>query len=146
MWGADHTDLLSQYVLCSSIAVWFGSATKSDVRRLHRTVRTAERIIRASLPNLHISRKRKRAGKITHTLSTLPLWTAALWPAQNSQTQDQFYLTWTTHNTPLDCTSVNYSVKLSSVNTTYTILSTDIYFLYIVIYCLFSLLLVFLLP
>ncbi len=32
-------------VLCSSITVWFGSASKSDIRRLQRTVRTAERII-----------------------------------------------------------------------------------------------------
>ncbi len=29
----------------SSITVWFGSASKSDIRRLQRTVRTAERII-----------------------------------------------------------------------------------------------------
>ncbi|KAK3544406.1 hypothetical protein QTP86_010796 [Hemibagrus guttatus] len=29
-------------VLCTSITVWFGSATKSDIRRLQRTVRTAE--------------------------------------------------------------------------------------------------------
>ncbi len=28
-------------VLCSSITVWFGSATKTDIRRLQRTVRTA---------------------------------------------------------------------------------------------------------
>ncbi len=48
--------------------VWFGSATKSDIKRLHRTVRTAERIIGAHLPNLqdfYISRVRKRAKKIT---------------------------------------------------------------------------------
>ncbi len=37
-------------VLCTSITVWFGSATKSDIRRLQRTVRTAERIIGAPLP------------------------------------------------------------------------------------------------
>ncbi len=34
-------------VLCSSITVWFGSATKTDIRRLHE-----ERIIGAPLPNL----------------------------------------------------------------------------------------------
>ncbi|KAL0192329.1 hypothetical protein M9458_010625, partial [Cirrhinus mrigala] len=39
-------------VLCTSITVWFGSATKSDTRRLQRTVRTAERIIGAPLPTL----------------------------------------------------------------------------------------------
>ncbi|KAL0168533.1 hypothetical protein M9458_036755, partial [Cirrhinus mrigala] len=55
-------------VLCTSITVWFGSATKSDTRRLQRTVRTAERIIGAPLPTLqelYTSRVRKRAQKIT---------------------------------------------------------------------------------
>ncbi|KAK3513271.1 hypothetical protein QTP70_009808 [Hemibagrus guttatus] len=52
-------ELLTQFysaviesVLCTSITVWFGSATKSDIRRLQRTVRTAERIIGAPLPTL----------------------------------------------------------------------------------------------
>ncbi|KAK3534858.1 hypothetical protein QTP86_028556 [Hemibagrus guttatus] len=55
-------------VLCTSITVWFGSATKSDIRRLQRTVRTAERIIGAPLPTLqelYTSRVSKRAQKIT---------------------------------------------------------------------------------
>ena len=55
-------------VLCTSITVWFGSATKSDIRRLQRTVRTAERIIGTPLPTLqelYTSRVRKRAQKIT---------------------------------------------------------------------------------
>ncbi len=54
-------------VLCSSITVWFGSASKSDIRRLQRTVRTAERIIGVhlpSLPDLYYSRVKKRAGNI----------------------------------------------------------------------------------
>ncbi|KAK3521304.1 hypothetical protein QTP70_003147 [Hemibagrus guttatus] len=52
-------ELLTQFysaviesVLCTSITVWFGSATKSDIRRLQRMVRTAERIIGAPLPTL----------------------------------------------------------------------------------------------
>ncbi len=48
--------------------VWFGSATKSDIKRLQQTVRTAERNICAPLPNLqdfYISRVRERAKKIT---------------------------------------------------------------------------------
>ncbi|KAK3513270.1 hypothetical protein QTP70_009688 [Hemibagrus guttatus] len=52
-------ELLTQFysaviesVLCTSITVWFGSVTKSDIRRLQRTVRTAERIIGAPLPTL----------------------------------------------------------------------------------------------
>ncbi len=55
-------------VLCSSITVWFGSATKTDITRLQRTVRTAERIIGAPLPSLqelYTSRVRKRAKKVT---------------------------------------------------------------------------------
>ncbi|KAI7790342.1 hypothetical protein IRJ41_020313, partial [Triplophysa rosa] len=59
-------------VLCTSITVWFGSATKSDIRRLQRTVRTAEKIIGAPLPTLqelYTSRVRKRAQKITLDLS-----------------------------------------------------------------------------
>ncbi len=54
-------------VLCSSITVWFGSASKSDIRRLQRTVRTAERIIGVHLPSLqdlYYSRVKKRAGNI----------------------------------------------------------------------------------
>ncbi|KAK3523642.1 hypothetical protein QTP70_005833 [Hemibagrus guttatus] len=68
-------ELLTQFysaviesVLCMSITVWFGSATKSDIRRLQRTVGTAERIIGAPLPTLqelYTSRVRKRAQKIT---------------------------------------------------------------------------------
>ncbi len=86
-------------VLCTSITVWFGSATKSGIRRLQRTVRTAERIIGAPLPTLqelYTSRVRKRAQKIT--LDPLhpshPLF--ELLPAlqsrnyQDSQAQEQF--------------------------------------------------------
>ncbi len=54
--------------LCSSITVWFGSATKTDIRRLQRTVRTAGRIIGAplsSLQEMYTSRVRKRAKKVT---------------------------------------------------------------------------------
>ncbi len=54
-------------VLCSSITVWFGSASKSDIRRMQRTVRTAERIIGVHLPSLqdlYYSRVKKRAGNI----------------------------------------------------------------------------------
>ncbi len=54
-------------VLCSSITLWFGSACKSDIRRLQRTVRTAERTIGVHLPSLqdlYYSRVKKRAGNI----------------------------------------------------------------------------------
>ncbi len=58
-------------VLCTSITVWFSSATKSDLRRLWRGVRTAERIIGTppppppTLQELYLSRLIKRAGQIT---------------------------------------------------------------------------------
>ncbi len=55
-------------VLCTSITVWSSSATKSDLRRLRRVVRTADRIIGTTLPTLqelYSSRVSKRAGKIT---------------------------------------------------------------------------------
>ncbi|KAI3355899.1 hypothetical protein L3Q82_004448 [Scortum barcoo] len=54
-----------QSVLCTSITMWFGSATKQDRNRLQRTVRTAEKIICASLllpfRTLYVSRVRKQA-------------------------------------------------------------------------------------
>ncbi len=43
-------------VLCTSITVWFSSATKSDLRRLRRVVRTAEQIIGTTLPTPHSPR------------------------------------------------------------------------------------------
>ncbi len=60
-------------VLCTSITVWFNSATKSDLRRLRRVVRTAERIIGTTLPTLqelYSSRVSKRADKITLDLTS----------------------------------------------------------------------------
>ncbi len=55
-------------VLCTSITVWFSSATKSDLGRLRRVVRTAERIIGTTLhtlQELYLSRMSKRVVKIT---------------------------------------------------------------------------------
>uniref|UniRef100_A0A9J7WZZ8 Reverse transcriptase domain-containing protein n=1 Tax=Cyprinus carpio carpio TaxID=630221 RepID=A0A9J7WZZ8_CYPCA len=55
-------------ILYTSVTVWFSSASKSDLRRLQRVVRTAERIIGTTLPSiqeLYLSRVSKRAGKIT---------------------------------------------------------------------------------
>ncbi|KAI7795258.1 hypothetical protein IRJ41_012982 [Triplophysa rosa] len=67
-------ELLTQFysvviesVLCTSITVWYGSATKSDLRRLQRTVRSAEKIIGAPLPtlqDLYDSTVKNRARKI----------------------------------------------------------------------------------
>ncbi len=78
-------------VLCTSITVWFSSATKSDLRRLRRVVRTAERIIGTTLPSLqelYLSRVNKRAGKITldpsHHLWTPHIISGPSHPAHSS--------------------------------------------------------------
>ncbi|KAL0152967.1 hypothetical protein M9458_051720 [Cirrhinus mrigala] len=58
---------ITESILCTSITVWFSSATKTDLRRLQRIVRTAERITGTTLPtlqDLYSSRVSKRAGKI----------------------------------------------------------------------------------
>ncbi|XP_061634047.1 uncharacterized protein LOC133480290 isoform X2 [Phyllopteryx taeniolatus] len=67
-------ELLTQFytaviesVLCSSIKVWFGAATKKDKPRLRRTIKTAERIVGTPLPtleDLHTARTKTRACKI----------------------------------------------------------------------------------
>ncbi len=90
-------------VLCTSINVWFSSATKSDLRRLRRVVRTAERIIGTTLPTfqeLYSSRVSKRAGNITldpsHPAHSLFELHVTVWSTlqssehQNDQTQEQF--------------------------------------------------------
>ncbi len=67
-------ELLKQFsaiietVLCTSITVWFSSATKSELRRLQRVIQTAERNIGTTLltlQELYLSRVSKRACKIT---------------------------------------------------------------------------------
>ncbi len=67
--GASYCLSIDYYCnYCTSITVWFNLATKSDLRRLWRVVRTAERVIGTTFPTLeelHLSRVSKRAGKIT---------------------------------------------------------------------------------
>ncbi len=66
-------------VLCTSITVWFGSATKSGIIRLQRMVWTAERIISAPVPT------------IQELYLTLVIWLALQSPNyQDSQAQEQF--------------------------------------------------------
>ncbi len=88
---------------------------KSDLRRLRRVVRTAERIIGTTLPTfqeLYLSRASKRLVKSLWTLtsSTLPLWTVTVWPTlqssehQNDQTQTQFL---PSGNTPHEHSTIN---------------------------------------
>ncbi|XP_061131044.1 uncharacterized protein LOC133151771 isoform X1 [Syngnathus typhle] len=57
-----------QSVLCTSITVWFGSASKQDKHRLQRTIRTAGKIIGINIPSIqdfYLSRTRKRARNIS---------------------------------------------------------------------------------
>ncbi len=110
---------------CSSLSL-VRSATKTDIRRLQWTSRTAERIIGAPLPSLqelYTSRVRKRAKKVTldpshpaHSLIEL-LPSGRRYRAQKQpDTRTVFtprpYPTWTIHNTPQHCTSVNNSSNL----------------------------------
>ncbi len=109
-------------ILCKSITVWFGSATKTDIGRLQRTVRNAERIICAPLPSLqelYTSRVWKRAKKVTLDPSN-PAHSLLIWcplagatdhwaPKQPDKIIVFFprpYSTWTTLKTPQYCTSV----------------------------------------
>ncbi len=59
-------------ILSKSITTWMGSTTKHDHLTLRRVVRSAERIIRTSLPNLqniYIQHSRLRARRIASDLS-----------------------------------------------------------------------------
>ncbi len=77
-------------VLCTSITVLFSSATKSDLRRLRRVVRTAERIIGTTLPpsprTVLIQSEKKgwqnHSGPLT--FSTLHLWSVTIWSTLRS--------------------------------------------------------------
>ncbi len=97
-------------VQCSSITVWFGSATKTDIRRLQRTGRTAERIIGAPLPGLqelYTSRVRKRAknsgpftpSSLFELLPSGQRHRAPKQPDTRTVLTPRPYPTWTTHNT-----------------------------------------------
>ncbi len=90
---------ITESVLCTSITVWFSSATKSDLRRKQRVVWTAERIIGTTLPTLqelYLSRLSKMAGKITldpsHPAHSLfELFNSRRYSEQQTdQTQKQF--------------------------------------------------------
>ncbi|KAI4887129.1 hypothetical protein NFI96_005245 [Prochilodus magdalenae] len=55
-------------VITSSVTVWSRTATKHDIRRLQHIIRSAEKTPRVKLPtllDLHTSRTRKHAEKIT---------------------------------------------------------------------------------
>ncbi len=110
-------------VPCTSINVWFSSATKSDYRRLWRIVRTAERIIGTTLltlQELYLIRVSKGAGKTTldpyiqhtpslncyHLVDATELW-APERPDTGTDSSLKQSISWTldirrgTHNTSL---------------------------------------------
>ncbi len=144
-------------VLCTSITVWFSSATKSDLRRLRRVVRTAERIIGTTLPTLqelYLSRVSKRAGKITLDPShpAHPLWTVAVWSTlqssehQNDQTQEQFLPSGSPSHEHLTLTwNTQHYLHYLFITHTYFFISnlhiSDLYTLSVyIIYCVFAIL------
>ncbi|KAK3548080.1 hypothetical protein QTP70_004510 [Hemibagrus guttatus] len=56
-----------EYILTSSITVWFAAATARDKAKLQRVIHSAEKVIGCSLPSLqelYVSRSRRRASKI----------------------------------------------------------------------------------
>ncbi len=75
-------------VLCSSITVWFGSATKTDIRRLQRTVRTAERIIKNFTPP-EWGKELRKSLWTPHTQLTLSLYCCPLASATDHGAQKQ---------------------------------------------------------
>ena len=88
-------------VLCTSITVWFGSATKLDRNRLQRTVRSAEKILGANLPTIQdLYTYSQETGRKNHCRPLTPrtqiIQTPLLWKTlqitvrQNLQTQKQF--------------------------------------------------------
>ncbi len=125
-------------VLCTSITVWFSSATKSDLRRLQKVVRTAERIIGTTLPphqELYLSRVRKSAGKITldpshpaHSLlicyclvDATELWVPE-WSGTGTVSSLRQYISWTldikrgTHNTIIHYLSSHILFLISNLH------------------------------
>ncbi len=143
-------------VLCTSITVWFSSATKSDLRRLWRVVRTAERIISTTLPTLqelYLSRVSKRAGKITldpshpaHSLfELLPVWSTL--QSSEHQTQEQFlpssnssheHLTLNVEHTTL--LYIIYSPHILIFSFQFCTYQTCTHIIVYIIYCVFAIL------
>ncbi len=70
-------------VLCTSITVWFSSATKSDLRRLRRV--PSKSLVQPSPLSRNCTYPEWAKGlqnlsePLTFTSSTLPLWTVVVW-------------------------------------------------------------------
>ncbi len=147
-------------VLCTSITVWFSSATKSDHRKLRRVVQTAERIIGTTLPTLqelYSSRVNKTAGKITldphiqHTssLNCCRLIDATeLWSPERSDTgtvsSPKQSISWTldikrgTHNTIIHYLFITHTYFSFQICTYQTCTHMIVYIIYCVfVNCLF---------
>ncbi len=109
-------------VLCSSITVWFGSATKTDMRRQSGLLRGLSVPLCPASKNFTPPEWGKGLRKslwTPHTQLTLSLNYCPLagatdhWAPKQPDTRTFFsprlYPTWITHNTPRYCTSVNNS-------------------------------------
>ncbi len=90
--GAADTVLLCHHRVCPMFFYncWFGSATKTDIRRLQRTVRTAERIIKNCTPPEWGKGLRKSLWT-PHTQLTLSLYCCPLAGATDHWAQKQFF-------------------------------------------------------
>ncbi len=140
-------------VLCTSITVWFSSATKSDLRRLRRVVRTAEQIGTVLIQSEH------KGFTLDPHISTRPLWTVTVWSTvqssehQNDQTQDRFlpssnpsheHLTLNMEHTTLLLYIINHHTFLFTfqICTYHTCTYTQLSILYIVflLFCTLSIL------
>jgi len=145
-------------VLCTSITVNFSSATKSDLKRLQRAVRTTERIIGTTLPTLqelYSSRVSKRAEKSLwtphtqhtpslncyHLVDATELW-APERPDTGTVSSLKHTISWT-----LDIKSGTQDTILNSLFITHTIFSFQIctyqtctHIIVYIIYCVFAIL------
>ncbi|XP_061642779.1 uncharacterized protein LOC133484367 isoform X1 [Phyllopteryx taeniolatus] len=77
-------------VLCSSITVWFGAATKKDKLRLQRTIKTAEKFVGTRLTT--VPQERAKSSRTLHIPVT-----------SSSSSFPQLFLIGLAHHTSLTC-------------------------------------------
>ncbi len=80
--------VITESILCTS-TVRFSSATKSDLRRLRRIVRTAEHWPGTILIQSEQKGLQNHSGPLTS--STLPIWTVAVWSLSTRTARNSFF-------------------------------------------------------
>lgn len=86
-----------QTILCTSITIWSGLATKQNRNRLKQKIRTAEKITGAKVPTIQdcsSCRVRKKAWNIStdSTPWSQPVWTSSLRQAMQSTVKTEIYM------------------------------------------------------